>query len=60
MTVDTVTMISTFIGQMGFPIFVAVWMLFKSSTDSKNMTEALNSVQQAITIMSAKLENNNK
>lgn len=33
-----------FINGCGFPIFVAVWMLWKGSRDSEKMTEAMNTL----------------
>ena len=39
------------ISQLGFPIFVAVWMLYKTSTDSEAMRESINELKNAITLM---------
>jgi len=38
-----------FISSVGFPIFVAVWMLYKSSKDSDKMSESLQELKNAIT-----------
>lgn len=38
-----------FISSVGFPIFVAVWMLYKSSKDSDKMSESLQELKSAIT-----------
>ena len=38
-----------FISSVGFPIFVAVWMLYKSSQDSDKMSESLQELKNAIT-----------
>ena len=38
-----------FISSVGFPIFVAVWMLYKSSKDSDRMSEGLQELKNAIT-----------
>lgn len=41
------------ISSVGFPIFVAVWMLYKSSQDSAKMSESLNELRNAITELTA-------
>lgn len=41
--------IANIISQVGFPIFVAVWMLYKSSNDSKAMNDTINDLRVAIT-----------
>ena len=43
--------LSTIISQLGFPIFVSVWMLYKTSTDSEAMRESINELKNAITLM---------
>lgn len=40
--------ISQLISSVGFPIFVAVWMLYKSSEESKQTTAAINELKLAI------------
>lgn len=40
--------IVNFISQIGFPIFVAVWMLYKTSKDSESMQESINDLKIAI------------
>lgn len=37
-----------FISSVGFPIFVAVWMLYKSSKDSDKMSEGIQELKNAI------------
>lgn len=37
-----VTDISNLIGTVGFPIFVAVWMLYKSDKSQKESIDAIN------------------
>lgn len=37
-----------FISQVGFPIFVAVWMLYKTSQDSQATTQAINELKVVI------------
>lgn len=41
--------ISQFISGVGFPIFVAVWMLYKSSKDTASLNETVASLKNAIT-----------
>lgn len=38
-----------FISSVGFPVFVAVWMLYKSSKDAEKMSESLQELKNAIT-----------
>lgn len=45
--------VQTIISTVGFPIFVAVWMLYKSSKDSEKMSETINDLRNAITELSA-------
>lgn len=51
--------ISQFIGNLGFPIFVAVWMLYKSSKDNEHMTETINELKNAITLLTAEFKHHN-
>lgn len=44
-----VQVVQGFISSLGFPIFVAVWMLYKSSKDSEKMSESLQELKNAIT-----------
>lgn len=41
------------ISQLGFPIFVAVWMLFKGEKDSEMLKETVNELKVAIVELSA-------
>lgn len=55
--------VSQIISTVGFPIFVAVWMLYKSSEDSKQTRQALNDLTIAVTKLSDRIdkgENNDK
>ena len=45
--------VQTIISTVGFPIFVAVWMLYKSSKDSEKMTETIDDLKNAITELTA-------
>ena len=51
---DTQAIISI-IGNLGFPIFVAVWMLYKSSKDSEDMRGAINELKDAINVLTEKI-----
>lgn len=50
--------ITNLISSIGFPIFVAVWMLYKSSNDSKELTAAINQLENAILDLKAYIQNN--
>ena len=47
-------------GNLGFPIFVAVWMLYKSSSDSADMRSAISELKEAIVVLTDKLDNDGK
>ena len=51
--------ISQFIANLGFPIFVAVWMLYKSSKDNERMTETINELKTAINLLTAEFKHHN-
>lgn len=40
--------ISSFVNQVGFPMFVAVYMLLKSSAETRELTRAVQSLEKAI------------
>lgn len=50
--------VTTIIANLGFPIFVAVWMLYKSSKDNERMTETINDLKNAITILTSEIKHN--
>jgi hypothetical protein len=52
----TVDQISQFIGQVGFPVFVAAYMLMKQNKDTENMSKILTQLQGAIDHLATKLE----
>lgn len=52
--------ITQIIANLGFPIFVAVWMLHKSSSESENMRSAISELKEAIVILTEKLKNDGK
>lgn len=51
--------IEQFISTLGFPIFVAVWMLYKSSKDNEKMTETINELRNAIALLTAEFKHHN-
>lgn len=51
--------VNNLISSVGFPIFVAVWMLYKSSKDSEEMKDTINELKNAITEMTTLLKGNN-
>lgn len=48
--------ISQLVGQLGFPIFVAVFMLVKQSKDTENMTSILTKLQATIESLADKID----
>ena len=54
------TEITQIIGNLGFPIFVAIWMLYKSSSDSTDMRSAISELKEAIVVLTDKLDNDRK
>lgn len=48
-----------FISSLGFPIFVAIWMLYKSSKDSERMNETINELKNAINLLTAEFRHHN-
>lgn len=51
--------ISQFIANLGFPVFVAVWMLYKSSKDNERMTDTINELKNAINLLTAEFKHHN-
>lgn len=47
--------IANFISQVGFPIFVAVWMLYKTSKDSEETRSAITDLKIAITTLTSEV-----
>lgn len=43
--------LAQFISNVGFPVFVAVWMLYKSSKDNEKMTATINELKNAINLL---------
>lgn len=52
--------IAQFITNIGFPIFVAVWMLYKTSQDSQKMNESINELKNAIQLLTNEMRHHNK
>lgn len=48
--------IQTLISSVGFPIFVAVWMLYKSSKDSEALKDTVSELKNAITELTALIQ----
>jgi hypothetical protein len=55
-----VSEISQLVGQLGFPIFVAGFMLIKQSKDTENMTAILTKLQATIESLSSKIDGGGK
>lgn len=51
--------ITEFISQVGFPIFVAIFMLVKNSKDNEILNKSLNDLKNSITELSALINNIN-
>lgn len=52
-----ISTVGDLISTVGFPIFVAVFMLWKSSNDTKALTETVSELKNAITELSTLLKN---
>lgn len=48
--------IAQLISQMGFPIFVAVWLLWKGDQQNKQIVEALNDLKTAVMLLTEKID----
>ena len=47
--------VANIISQLGFPIFVAIWMLYKTSKDSEEMRGSINDLKNAITLLTSEV-----
>ena len=47
--------VANIISQLGFPIFVAIWMLYKTSKDSEEMRNSINDLKNAITLLTSEV-----
>lgn len=52
--------ITRFINSVGFPIFVAVWMLYKTTKDNEKMEETINDLKNAISLLTSELQHHNE
>ena len=52
--------IAQFISQLGFPIFVAVWMLYKTSKDSEALKDSVTELKDAIDILTNEFKHHNE
>ena len=52
--------VANIISQIGFPIFVAVWMLYKTSKDSEEMRESIHELKNAITLLTSEVAHHDK
>lgn len=52
--------IAQLISQMGFPIFVAVWLLWKGDQQNRQIVEALNDLKTAVMLLTEKIDGNVK
>lgn len=48
--------VQNLISSVGFPIFVAVWMLYKGSKDSEALRDTVNDLKVAITQLTAMIQ----
>ena len=47
--------LTTIVSQLGFPIFVAIWMLYKTSKDSEEMRGSINDLKNAIVLLTSEV-----
>lgn len=55
-----VQVVQNLISSVGFPIFVAVWMLYKSSKDSEALKDTVSELKNAITELTALIQKESK
>lgn len=48
------------ISSVGFPIFVAVWMLYKTSKDSESLKDTISTLNNSITELTAYIKKGEK
>lgn len=48
--------IAQIISQLGFPIFVAVWMLYKTSKDSEALKDTIADLKNSITMLATLIQ----
>ena len=59
-TPETISLITQVISSLGFPIFVACFMLYKGSSDTEKMQEAINELRRAIDKLTSEFNHHNK
>lgn len=59
-TPETISLITQVISSLGFPIFVACFMLYKGSADSSKMNDAINELKRAIDKLTIEFTHHNK
>lgn len=59
-TPETISLITQVISSLGFPIFVACFMLYKGSSDTTKMQEAINELRRAIDKLTSEFNHHNK
>lgn len=52
--------IAQLISQMGFPIFVAVWLLWKGDQQNRQIVDALNDLKTAVMLLTEKIDSAKK
>lgn len=52
MDTNSLDIITKMISSLGFPIFVAVWMMIKNSKDTAEVKQAINELTTAIKLLS--------
>lgn len=55
MDANTFSQVTQIISQIGFPIFVAVWLLWKGDQQNRQIVEALNELKTAVMLLSEKI-----
>ena len=52
--------VANIISRLGFPIFVAIWMLYKTTKDSEEMRESINELKNAIALLTSEVAHHDK
>lgn len=55
-----IQLVQNLISSVGFPIFVAVWMLYKSSKDSESLKDTISQLNNSITELTAYIKKEDK
>lgn len=54
-----IQIVQNLISSVGFPIFVAVWLLYKGSKDSESLKDAISKLNNSITELTAFIKGDN-